>query len=232
MSVMVYVRSRRLSNAASVLAEGKTDILDIALASQYNSHEAFTRAFSTYLGVLPSAVKETRCIDQLNILEPFKMDKALIVPVKSPTIEHRKELHFTGISQQYTFETNYGIPAQWDLFSERYHEIESVADEAVFGVCYDADVDGTFSYLTGLESSGTTTVPDAMRKIKLPEGRYARFEHEGHISDYRKTIYTIWNKTLVDEGLKHRRAPDFECYDERFDASTGEGLVEIWIPIV
>ena len=55
--------------------------------------------------------------------------------------------------------------------------------------------------------------------------------HDGHISDISKTIYTIWNKALSDEGLEPAETPDFELYDQRFDAATGRGTVEIWIPV-
>ena len=44
-SVMQYVRARRLSAAARALAAGAPDILSIALEAGYGSHEAFTRAF-------------------------------------------------------------------------------------------------------------------------------------------------------------------------------------------
>jgi AraC family transcriptional regulator len=44
-SVMQYVRGRRLSAAARALAAGAPDILAIALEAGYGSHEAFTRAF-------------------------------------------------------------------------------------------------------------------------------------------------------------------------------------------
>jgi AraC family transcriptional regulator len=46
-SVMQYVRARRLAEAAESLAAGDApDILDLALDAGYGSHEAFSRAFS------------------------------------------------------------------------------------------------------------------------------------------------------------------------------------------
>lgn len=44
-SLMRYVRGRRLSEAARQLALGAEEILGIALDAGYGSHEAFTRAF-------------------------------------------------------------------------------------------------------------------------------------------------------------------------------------------
>ena len=53
MSVMQYVRARRLSTAALALAAGAPDILSIALEAGYGSHEAFTRAFRREFGSPP-----------------------------------------------------------------------------------------------------------------------------------------------------------------------------------
>ena len=67
--------------------------------------------------------------------------------------------------------------------------------------------------------------------VDIPASRYAVFTHSGHISDFPKTVYTIWNKYLPDAGLEPAGTPDFELYDRRFDPDTGRGDVEIWIPI-
>src|SRR5215207_9231131 len=48
LSVMHYVRARRLSATAQALAAGAPDILAIALEAGYGSHEAFTRAFRAH----------------------------------------------------------------------------------------------------------------------------------------------------------------------------------------
>src|SRR5947209_13001795 len=62
LSVMRYVRARRLTEAARALADGAPDILALALEADYGSHEAFTRAFRDHFGVTPEAVdrKSTR----------------------------------------------------------------------------------------------------------------------------------------------------------------------------
>jgi AraC family transcriptional regulator len=44
-SLAGYVRARRLSATARILAHGAPDILAVALDAGYGSHEAFTRAF-------------------------------------------------------------------------------------------------------------------------------------------------------------------------------------------
>jgi len=67
LSVMRYVRARRLTEAAHALAGGAPDILELALDADYGSHEAFTRAFRDHFGVTPEAVRGFTCLDRLKL---------------------------------------------------------------------------------------------------------------------------------------------------------------------
>src|SRR4249920_3625786 len=78
LSVMRYVRARRLTEAARALASGAPDILAVALDADYGSHEAFTRAFRDHFGVTPEAVRAATCLDHLKLQEPILMDSTLI----------------------------------------------------------------------------------------------------------------------------------------------------------
>src|ERR1700716_2898485 len=71
LSVMRYVRVRRLSEAARALAHGAPDILTLALDAAYGSHEAFTRAFRDHFGVTPEAVRAATRLDNLSLQEPI-----------------------------------------------------------------------------------------------------------------------------------------------------------------
>ena len=55
-----YARRRRLSQAFCRLREGHERVVDIALASGYESHEAFSRAFRTEFGVTPVQLRRGR----------------------------------------------------------------------------------------------------------------------------------------------------------------------------
>ncbi|HEX5230778.1 MAG TPA: GyrI-like domain-containing protein, partial [Bradyrhizobium sp.] len=61
--------------------------------------------------------------------------------------------------------------------------------------------------------------------------KYAVFAHRDHVSTIRRTINTIWNEWLPASGLKAADAPNFERYDANFDPVTGNGGLEIWIPV-
>src|SRR5450631_4322374 len=84
LSVMRYVRARRLTEAARALANGAPDILALALDADYGSHEAFTRAFRDHFGVTPEAVRSSARLDSLQLQEPILMDSALTNNLQAP----------------------------------------------------------------------------------------------------------------------------------------------------
>ena len=229
MSVMSYVRARRLSEAARTIAMRDRDLLSVALDARYSSHEAFTRAFAAYFGVLPSTVRRNRSFSTLPLMEPLEMKNDMLVDVPKPELRDRGAFRVVGLSAVCTFEDISAIPGLWRNFNERADEVEGAVANAAYGVCCDADDTGRFRYLAGVEAEGETT---GMDRVDIPAARYAVFTHTGHISDLPKTVYTIWNKSLPDAGLDAAKSPDFELYDQRFDPRTGRGAVEIWIPVL
>src|SRR5271163_986023 len=87
-SAMRYMRGRRLSEAARVLANGGPDILSVALDFGYGSHEAFTRAFRDQFGMTPESVRVQRHLDNVNLVEPIKLDETLIEDLKPVRFEN------------------------------------------------------------------------------------------------------------------------------------------------
>lgn len=61
LTVMKYLRARRLSRAAYALANGAPNILAVALDAGYSSHEAFTRAFREHFSMPPERLRELSC---------------------------------------------------------------------------------------------------------------------------------------------------------------------------
>lgn len=230
-SVMAYVRKRRLSEAARALARGGDDILQVALDAGYGSHEAFTRAFRDQFDRTPMAVRAARSTETLDLVEPYTMDASLLTELRSPRFDDRSSFHVAGLSERFTFETNHGIPALWQRFAPYVGHISGQAESATYGICYNGDGEGGFDYMAGVEVAAPDDVPGDLTSLTIPGGRYAVFTHSGHISDMRKTVYTIWNRWLPEADVSHVEAPDFERYDDRFDPRTGEGDVEIWIPV-
>src|ERR1700682_3511085 len=124
LSVMRYVRTRRLSEAARALAGGAPDILNVALDADYGSHEAFTRAFRDHFGVTPETVRAATRLDNLKLQEPIVMDSTVIDNLQAPRFQTGKPLLVAGIGERYTCESSAGIPGQWQRFHQSVQNIQ------------------------------------------------------------------------------------------------------------
>jgi AraC family transcriptional regulator len=229
--VMRYVRARRLTVAARQLSAGASDILGVAFDAGYGSHEAFTRAFRDQFGLTPEAVRAQCRIDNAKLVEAISMDENLVMELTTPRFDNGRTLLIAGLGERYTFETNQGIPFQWQSFRPYIGNIPGQIGGTTYGVCCNSDGTGHFEYIAGVEVSSFAGLPPELSRIRVPEQRYAVFSHRGHASTMRSTVYTIWNKWLPASGYEVADAPDFERYGESFDATSGLGTIEIWLPI-
>jgi AraC family transcriptional regulator len=230
-SVMRYVRARRLSEAARALANGAPDILSLALDADYGSHEAFTRAFRDHFDVTPETVRATACLHQIKLQEPIVMDSTLLDRIKPPRFETGKPLLVAGVGERYNCEGAAAIPGQWQRFHQCVENIPDRIGKVAYGVCCNGDDSGNFDYIAGVEVSDFSDLPREFSRVRIPEQRYAVFTHSDHISTIRRTVNTIWNHWLPASGMKAADAPNFERYDKKFDPLTGNGGLEIWVPV-
>jgi AraC family transcriptional regulator len=229
--LMRYVRGRRLTEAARSLASGAPDILSVALAAGYGSHEAFTRAFCEQFGITPEAVRAQGHLANLKLVEPIKMDQTVLETLQPPRFLTGKPLLIAGFSERYTCESSAGIPAQWQRFLPHFNHVPGQVGRVAYGVTYNADDEGNMDYLCGVEVPDFSRVPADWARLRIPEQRYVVFHHPGHIAGIRRTWSTIWTSWFPASGHEPADGPNFERYGENFDPQTGNGGVEIWIPI-
>jgi AraC family transcriptional regulator len=229
--VMRYVRARRLTEAARQLAAGAPDILAVAMDAGYGSHEAFTRAFREQFGLTPDALRSRGHLNQLELVEPHKMNESFVDDLAPPRFEETRTLLIAGLSGRYTCENGAGIPAQWQRFAPQIGRVPGQLGAITYGVCCNPDDSGNFDYVCGVEVSDFSALPAGMDHVRIAPHRYAVFTHERHISEIRRTWNTAWNRWLPESGHRPADAPSFERYSERFDPATGMGGVELWLPI-
>ena len=232
MSVMRYVRARRLTKAARALAKGAPDILTLALDADYGSHEAFTRAFRDHFGVTPEQVRAATCLDRLKLQEPIMMDSTPTTNLQPPRFETAKAFLVAGVGERYNHgASGAGIPNQWQHFHQKAGEIPDQVGKVAYGVCCNGDDSGNFDYIAGVEVSDFSDLPREFSRVRIPEQRYAVFTHKEHISTIRRTFAAIWNHWLPASKMCVADAPNFERYEETFDPATGNGGLEIWVPV-
>jgi AraC family transcriptional regulator len=82
----------------------------------------------------------------------------------------------------------------------------------------------------GVEESMRIGLPEDWTYVEVPEQHYAIFTHDGPVSTVRRTWVHIWEEWLPQSGRTMTDGPVVESVEE-FDAETGSGVVEIWIPV-
>jgi AraC family transcriptional regulator len=230
LSVMRYVRARRLSEAAKALRAGAPSILTVALEARYGSHEAFTRAFVDQFGVTPRDVRSDAC-RQLALQEPITVDTGdgkACVPSRIVTMP---SMQIVGLRQRYSFAARAGVPLTWERFAGHIGEIAGEVSGAAFGVVDEWTEDGGFHYLAGVEVTPTATTPAEFVRFSIPARLCAIFNHSGHISRIRETLRSIWNMWTPTVPYEIDDAPLIERYGPLFDPRSGDGGLEIWIPL-
>lgn len=246
-TVTSYIRKRRLSKAAELLAYSDTKVLDIALQCGFSSHEAFTRAFRKMFGILPTACRRMG-------RPPFLVARAeprpLFVDLNyakrgDVQMEYRIEtcpaMRIIGYAIQTTTEdgqNNNEIPAFWQMYMKNQwgDKVPGKKNPDVeLGVCTTMDEDGTFRYIIGFEADKDTPVPEEMVDYVIPEATYAIFTTPpASQEDFTSSIQETWNRIFGEwfpsSGYEQACAPDFEWYDPRCWPKEGK-QIDIYIPV-
>jgi AraC family transcriptional regulator len=230
-SLTGYARARRLSEAARVLAGGAPDILAVALSAGYGSHEAFTRAFRDHFGVTPESVRAQGRLDGLALTEPLRMPAQTKTDLAAPRFEQAPALLVAGLGARYAQGGDPAIPLQWQRFAPHIGNLSGQVGDIAYGVVANLDENNSFDYIAGVAVKDFSDLPEGFAAIRIPPRRYAVFTHRGHVSGITSTMAAIWRDWLPNSGHRFADAAFFERYDQRFDTRTGNGEVELWLPL-
>jgi AraC family transcriptional regulator len=233
--VLAFARARRLSEAARLLADGAPDILQVALAVGYGSHEAFTRAFRDQFGMTPEDLRTRRSLASLPITEPLRMpdqSASVIAPDRSVS---GKTMLFAGLRRYFRFEERAGIASLWQAFGPHLGAITHTVPGAAFGLCLAAADPGDesgFDYAPAVEVSTLSDLPEGLSGIRIAPREWAVFRHPGHVSTLGATC------AAAGEWLARSGRQPMDCamqmierYGPEFDAHTGNGGCEVWLPV-
>ncbi len=163
------------------------------------------------------------------------MTSSVSVALAPPRFEALGALTVTGISRRYRSAESGGIPAQWQAFAPLIPRLTDAPHPVTFGVVFNT-TENYFDYLSGVCRSGVSVTNGeraAVHTVRLdiaPQ-TYAVFEHAGHVAQLRQSCNVIWSEWLPGSGREAVEAPWFERYGESFDPQTGNGGLEVWIPV-
>jgi AraC family transcriptional regulator len=231
MTVMEYVRRRRLSEAARALAEGAGDILELALASGYRSHEAFTRAFRGVFATTPDALRRRGSTLGLALTAPLQLPERSRAGLATPVIVAGGAVLAVGLRERRSFADMAVLPAQWRRFGPEIASIGDKASPVPLAILGEADNDGGFDYTCAVEVRSFAAAPAGLARIRIRAQTYAVFQHAGHVSRIGETYATILEDWLPGAGRTLAGGPSLERHAMSFDPRTGEGGLTIWLPL-
>jgi len=137
-----------------------------------------------------------------------------------------------GIRRKHTFASmGSDIPRQWEDFLKLDTLPGQVGTTAYGAICGGDPKTQTMEYMCAVEVKSFDALPKQYGRMRVPAARYAVFLHEGNIASIQETWKQLLSVWLPSSGMQSAETPDFEVYDERFDAATGDGGVEIWLGV-
>lgn len=252
---MDYIRKRRLSLAAVELFRGKSKIIDIALAYQFETPSGFAKAFRKEYGFSPTQYA-VRMIGFSEFISGEETNIEFGGFIMNPVIVKKPAFKVAG----YGIKTditggNYtkDIAAFWNNYntngweSKMYKQLQPPKHGEI-GLCVpDSKDSGSLIYLLGLIVDNFDRVTDDMITVEVPEATYAVFttppvdvtvggrEGKANQEVFPRAIKQTW-KYIFEEWFKDSGYEfdedklDFEFYDERchFRPDT---VMEIYVPV-
>ena len=234
-SIVEYVRRRRLSLAGLELQKREKSVLEIALEYGYTSPDSFTRAFRQLHGITPSAVKKGGCLlksyGKITFVLTIKGVNAM-----NYKIVRKEEIHIIGFKKWFSTENGSQleeIPKMWDSVTEPVKKkITALSNNGgVVGLCADM-YDGGFDYWIGCMSD--KECPADLKEITIPASSWAVFEIIGPMRPLPNAMQDIWKRIyaewLPNSVYEHAMLPEIEYYSSG-DMMSDDYKSEIWIPV-
>lgn len=235
-----YVRMRRLTLAGEELLSTDAKVIDVALKYGYDSPESFSRAFTRFHGVSPSAVRKgavihsfSRICVKLILTGGSIMEYRIEKKQAAKIICRRRE--FTKPGDDYT---NREIPEFWNECG-RDGSIQKlcgyIKDSAQFkgllGVCFSTEMtDSGFPYGIGAEYDGESD-PQDFEIVEIPAYTYAVFTVRGRMPDaFRETYRKICTEFFPQSGYEYGNGVEIEVYPSA-DVHNPDYTCEIWIAV-
>jgi AraC family transcriptional regulator len=246
-----YIRRRRISEAARLLHQTPRSILEVALGFQFESHEAFTRAFKAEVGITPREWRtRNRCASDAAVpFPPVSLDASTLNARFARTSMNPEFLQlpaavFAGLEARFIpvlspdSDNLQVIPALWQRFLGRLGDLCPREPGITHGLCklpesgkpVGARADELL-YLAGVEIERTAPLPPGMVTWHTPGGLHAKFVHRGPIAGIGETMGAIYGGWFPSSGYTRGEGPDIERYDARFHPTRDDSLLEIYIPV-
>jgi len=231
-----YLRKRRLTVAAKRLLSEDIGILELSFDCQFDSQEAFTRAFKALFNITPAQYRKQN--DPFRLLYKDQFSPHMLHFLQNeismePEIIIRPEIKLVGIAMQYD-NADLSLPRLWSAFRPYRDQIKNRISDESFGI-YESyeelEEDVNFTYVCTAAVANFDDVPEGMVTRELPEQIYAKFTHRGSIANLDQTLKYIWGSWLPKSNYNYDEKPDFELYPSGYNVADSESEMYLHIPV-
>jgi len=223
-----YIRNRRLSLAAEELSGSDAKVIDLAIKYGYDSPDSFTRAFTKFHGISPSAAKLKGAK-----LKSFARFRIKLILEGGTMLEYKivEKAQFTvmGKSRRFYNDTGYEeIPKFW---LEHLQSDDAKIVCGMYGICIDAD-GKSFDYLIADNYLPWNEVPQGYQTRVIPAGTWAVFPCRGPLPKSLQDVNTkIWSEWLPNcKEYKIAGNYNVEMYTPG-EGDSDDYYCEIWVPV-
>ena len=244
-----YIRSRRLTLAGMELAADKSKVIDVAVKYGYDSPDSFTKAFTRFHGLPPSAAREPgvqlRSFTRLSIRIALEGGSSM-----NYRLEEKQEMVFTGYKRFFA-----GTPGERAEQEEKFYMTTRLNQYVLSGLSGDSIT--CYSVMTNFQETGYDfyiaarlgewerehleqmlgNAEDAARfeNITIPAGTYVVCETER--CKYPTMVYEDLRRRIVEEWLPSSgyllaEAPEISVTHWFSDPDREKRYIELWIPVV
>lgn len=210
-----YIRKRRLSMSALELIEGKEKIIDIAIKYNYESSQAFSRAFKSMMGFLPSEIGNNK--NNIKFFSRYELINEDATDEFKYHIEKNIEFKLYAISMKTTVQNCHNqAPLFW---RENLNLIEGRSEYGLLEYDKTCSIDDAIYYIASKEKFKNS------KELNLKSCNYLVFEcdyiNASFLYEYVSKIYRMIIPNLEYEL---ENLPDIEEYLEN-------NKLRLYIPI-
>lgn len=244
-SLGAYIRRRRLTAAAVDLRTTRRPILELALDYQFESHEAFTRAFRAAFGIPPGAFRRDGGLAWQRARHRLTLRRLKRLPRQTtmePVILRLTALHLLGLSARFIPPSSPDannldvVPKLYDRFCPLITSLPAQADRFVYGAVR-CPTDATRrhpdeqEYLAAINVAAGTKPQPPLELWTIPAGTYAQFTHRGPVARLGETINYAFGSWLPRSDYVHRGTPNLDRQDERFASGGKDCELDFFVPV-
>ncbi len=237
-----YIRFRRLSLAGSELAATNKKVIDVALKYGYDTPESFSRAFTRFHGVTPSAAKHGSNLKSFSKLSvklilhggttmDYRIEnkEAFDVVLKKKKFPKAHEITTREIAKFWgECQMDGTIPAICKYIPEN-----NIFDGCIIGISFDADPtlpNNDFPYGIGAHYNGQKITEDFLTVETIPAHTYAVFTCVGKMPEAFQKVYKYICTEFFPASEYQPCGIEIESYPSAETQNT-DYTCEIWIAV-